>query len=189
MSALNKPVLVLNKVWLPIRVITALRAFKLIFAGKASAVDSETYYVYNWKKWTEQPVSESDDSVSTVNFLIKVPEVIVLSKYDKVFKKKAKLTKRNIYIRDGYKCQYSGKQVRNTEADIDHVVPRSQGGKNTWENMVVCSKELNRKKGNKRPEEVGLQLIRKPMKPDESKLLIDPKIKRPASWDKFIRQK
>lgn len=187
MSSLNRKVLVLNKVWLPIRIISAQRAFKLIFAGKSSAIDSETYYAYNWEDWVKQPIKEGDYTISSPNFVVKVPEVIVLSHYDKVYKKNVKLTKRNIYIRDKYKCQYTGKQVSQSESDIDHVIPRSQGGKNTWDNMVVCSKDVNRRKGDKTPEQAGLKLIKKPKKPKYDGLLIDPKMNIPESWNKFIK--
>ena len=141
MSSLNKPVLVLNKMWLRVRVIPAYRALTLIFADKASAVDTDTWYVYRWRDWTKQPIKETDSIVVSTNYDVKVPEIIVLSTYDEVYRKKVKLTKRNIYIRDGYKCQYTGKRIKEAEADIDHVVPRAQGGKNSWENMVVCSKD------------------------------------------------
>ncbi len=187
MTSLNKPVLVLNKVWMPIRVIPAIRAFKLFFAGKASAVDGETFYAYDWGEWLKQPISDSDAVINSVQYAVKVPEVIVLSKYDKVFRKNVKLTKRNIYIRDNYKCQYSGKRIPTSEADIDHVIPKSQGGLNSWDNMVVCTKEINRKKGNKTPEQAGLKLIKKPRKPSSDVLLIDPKLKVPESWGKFIK--
>lgn len=87
-----------------------------------------------------------------------------------------------------HNCQYTGKQVSQSKADIDHVIPRSRGGKNSWENMVVCSKELNRAKGNKTPKEAGLKLIKKPGKPSDRQLLFDPKLQIPSSWEKFIGQ-
>ncbi len=188
MSSLNRRVLVLNKMWQPIRVITAIRAFKLLFADKASAVNPEDYQVYNWDEWIKTSVLETDYIVKSVKYDVRVPEIIVLLKYDKVYRKGVKLTKRNIYIRDGFKCQYSGKQVSNSEADIDHVVPRSKGGRNSWDNMVVCSKQLNRKKGNRTPEQAGLKLIKKPKKPDYKQLMLDPRLDNPPSWSKFIKE-
>ena len=104
MGSLNQPVLVLNKLWMPIRVIPSIRAFKLLFAHKASAVDHNDYSAYEWEEWLKQPVLKEDKVVQAVNYEIKIPEVIVLSAYDKVFRKDVKLTKRNIYIRDAYKC-------------------------------------------------------------------------------------
>ncbi len=189
MSALNKQILVLNKMWMPIRIIPAYRALTLIFAGKASAIDIN-YYAYNWKDWSERKISDNPyGTILTSSDVVEIPEIIVLSRYDKVFRKDTRLTKRNIYIRDGYKCQYTGMRIKESEADIDHVIPRSKGGKNTWENMVVCMKDINRMKADRTPEQAGLMLIKKPSKPNADRLLIDPKIRVPDSWSKFIKGK
>ena len=188
MSALNKAVLVLNKMWLPIRIIPAYRALTLVFAGKASSVDCADWSAYNWELWVKHGVSKKPyGTILTSSCEIEIPEIVVLSTYDKVYKKDVKLTKRNIYIRDGYKCQYTGKKVKESESDIDHIVPRSKGGRNSWENLVVCSKEINRMKANRTPEQAGLKLIKKPTKPDSDRMLIDPKINIPESWDKFVK--
>ncbi len=187
MSVLNRPVLVLNKVWMPIRVVPTYRALVLMFANKASAVDPNTYYAYKWDDWVKEPVEDTDNIITTSRDVVKAPEVIVLSTYDKVYRKDIRLTKRNIYIRDGYKCQYSGKKIKESDADIDHVIPRSKGGRNSWENMVVCSKDINRMKADRTPEQAGLKLIKRPTKPSSGRLLIDPKVKVPESWSKFIK--
>jgi len=184
---MNKPVLVLNKVWMPIRVIPTYRALVLIYANKASAIDTDTYYAYSWEDWIKEPIKESDSIITSSSGDVRIPEVIVLSTYDKVYRKDLRLTKRNIYIRDGLKCQYTGVDVKGSDADIDHVIPRSQGGKNSWENMVVCSKEVNRRKANRTPEQAGLKLIKKPCKPNSDILLIDPKMNTPKSWNKFVK--
>ncbi|MHA1469085.1 MAG: HNH endonuclease [Candidatus Asgardarchaeia archaeon] len=188
MSSLAQPVLVLNKMWIPIRVASVKRCLKLIFADKASIVLPSDYSIHNWEKWASLPVAEEEEGITTTQGDIKIPEVVVLLNYDKVHRKSLRLTKRNLYIRDGYQCQYTGKQVNHKNADIDHVVPRSRGGKNSWENMVVCSRDLNRAKGNKTPQEAGLKLIKKPGKPSDKQLLFDPKLKIPSSWEKFIGQ-
>ena len=112
MSELNRQVLVLNKMWMPIRLIPAHRAMSLIFAGKASFVDAETNFVYGWNNWIKEPIKESDAIISSSRGDIKVPDMIVLYSYDKVFRKDVRLTKRNIYIRDGYRCQYTGEKLK-----------------------------------------------------------------------------
>lgn len=187
MSSLGLPVLVLNKVWIPIRVITVKRSLKLLFADKVSVVFPDDYSVYNWGKWVLIKTREEENGILATIGKIKIPEVILLLKYDKVYYKRPKLTKRNIYIRDKYHCQYSGKQVSLKESDIDHVIPRSKGGKNSWDNMVVCSKEINRIKGNRTPKEAGLQLLKVPEKPIYKNLMIDPRLKIPESWGKFVK--
>jgi hypothetical protein len=186
MSALNNPVMVLNKMWMPIRVITVKRAFVLAFANRASIVLPDDYSVYDWEKWCKIPPAEGEQSILTATSAVKIPEVIVLLRYDKLHTRGVRLTKRNIFLRDGHICQYTGKQVKASEADIDHIIPKSRGGKSAWDNMVVCSKDVNRRKADRTPEEAGLQLIRKPSKPAATRLLFDPKKGCPASWDKFL---
>ena len=185
MASLNRPVLVLNKMWLRIRIISAKRALKLIFADKASIVDGDDFSVYTWEQWITLDSTNDEYGIETTSGRIKVPEVIVLLKYDKVYVKDMRLTKRNLYMRDKYKCQYTGRQVRHDEADIDHVIPRSKGGKNSWDNMVVCSKEINRMKADRTPSEAGLKLIKQPRKPEAKSFWIDPRLNPPKSWAKF----
>ena len=189
MSVLSRPVLVLNKMWMPIRIATIKRCLNMIFSDKASLVDPTDYSVYSWLEWVELDTDGDEHVLTTTRSDVKIPEVVVLAKYDKVFTKDLRLTKRNIYIRDKYRCQYTGKQLGFDEANIDHVIPRSRGGRNTWSNMVVCTKEINSKKGDRTPSEAGLKLIRKPVKPspDAPHRLFDPKFNMPESWKKFIK--
>jgi len=189
MSVLNRPVLVLNKMWMPVRVASVRRCLNKIFADKASIIDPADYFVYSWLEWVELNANSDEFVLTTTGSDVKVPEVIVLAKWDKVFIKDPKLTKRNIYIRDRYSCQYTGKQLSFNEANIDHIIPRARGGKNTWENLVVCTREINSRKGDRTPAEAGLKLIRKPVKPvsDGPYKLFDPKFNMPDSWKKFIK--
>lgn len=189
MDTLKKPVLVLNKIWMPIRVIPSIRAFTLLFAGKACVIDGDEYNVYSWEDWTELPIEEGDDIIHTSHSSVKIPKVIVLSKYDKLPKKGMKLTKRNIFLRDNFTCQYSGKTVSTKNADIDHVQPKSRGGKTNWSNLVVCSKAINRMKANRTPEEAGLKLLKKPSKPEPQVIYVDPRIDMDPYWEKFITKR
>lgn len=187
MGSLNKSVLVLNKVWFPIRVIDVKRALKLVFSEKAFLIHPEDYSVVKWEEWVSLPTDEDDSKcILTTSGKIKIPEVIALSKYDKVNNRKAKLTKRNIMIRDNFTCQYTGKKLKKSECDIDHIIPKSKGGKNSWDNMVVCSKEINRKKGDKFIDEMGLSLVRKPYAPSVKNLILNPDMPMPKSWKNFI---
>ncbi len=167
------------------------RCLKLICSDQASIVDTMDYSIYSWDEWIMLDTHSDEFVIPTTSSNVKVPEVIVLKKYDKVFMKDLRLTKRNIYIRDKYKCQYSGEQLNYDEANIDHVIPRSRGGKKEWSNLVVCSKEINSIKGDRTPEEAGLKLIKKPVKPvsDGPHRLLDDKFDMPKSWSKFISSK
>jgi len=118
---------------------------------------------------------------------IRVPTIIASSKYAEIPVKTFRPTKNNIWIRDKGICQYSGKKLKPEEANIDHPFPKSRGGPNTWENMVLCHKDINSKKGNKTPEEAGLKLIRKPkaMPPILATDLIE--FKNHIDWNVFIK--
>jgi len=186
MKTLDRPVLVLNKSWMPIRVITVKRACTLIFADKASVILPDDYSVYNWEKWCNIDVSDDKEGIQLCYSRVLIPEVIVLIRFDKVKIHGVRLTKRSIFIRDQHQCQYSGKKVKLDDADIDHIIPKSKGGTSTWENMVVCSKEINRLKGNRTPEEAGLKLLKQPHCPTYNRVMIDPKTNVPKSWDKFL---
>lgn len=186
MGNLQKEVLVLNKLWIAIRIIPAIRAFTLLFAGKASVVDGSDYTIFDWDEWLALPTEEGDDIITTSQSNVKIPKVIVLSRYDKLPKKGMKLTKRNIFLRDNFCCQYSGVKVNAKNGNVDHVIPKSKGGKTTWNNLVACSKKINSLKGDRTPAEAGLTLISPPGRPEPQVIYIDPRINMDPYWKKFI---
>jgi 5-methylcytosine-specific restriction endonuclease McrA len=98
---------------------------------------------------------------------IRVPTVIVAVNYAKVPKKRPKLCARAIRERDGNRCQYTGRMLRPDEGSLDHVLPRSRGGKYAWENLVWAGKDVNARKGNRLPHEAGLKLLSLPRPPKE----------------------
>jgi 5-methylcytosine-specific restriction endonuclease McrA len=98
---------------------------------------------------------------------IRVPAVIVAVNFARVPKKRPKLCAKMIRERDGNRCQYTGKVLKPEEGSLDHVVPRSRGGADAWENLVWSSKAVNTKKGNRLPEEAGLKLLSVPLAPKE----------------------
>jgi 5-methylcytosine-specific restriction endonuclease McrA len=116
-----------------------------------------------WEEWLTLPIREQDQAGLTARGAIRVPTVIVLANFARVPKKRPKLCARTIRERDGNRCQYTGVMPRPDEGNIDHVVPRSRGGKDAWENCVWSSKEVNSKKGNRLPREAGLKLLKRPV--------------------------
>jgi len=185
-GVLDRLVLILNKNWTPIRIKDVKKAILLICRERAVFVDENNYELYNWEEWLK--IIPEKEGISTTKGLVKIPEIVLLIEYGKVPVKTPKLTKRNIFIRDEFTCQYTGKKVSMKEANTDHVIPVSKKGKSTWENMVVSTKKINSFKGNRTPEEAGLKLLKKPKRPKGSQLLIDPRIKIPESWKKFIKK-
>ena len=118
-----------------------------------------------WNEWTNLPIRDFDFYIRAATQKIRIPTIIVATNFSKMPKNKPKLTKNNIKLRDRGICQYTGKKLKSNQGNVDHVIPISKGGANTWHNMVYCSKEINQKKGDKLPEEIGLSLIKSPKEP------------------------
>jgi 5-methylcytosine-specific restriction endonuclease McrA len=120
-----------------------------------------------WEEWITLPIRDQDEAVHTVRGQIRVPTVIVAVNYAKVPKKRPKLCARTIRERDGNRCQYTGRLLHPDEGSLDHVVPRSRGGKDAWENLVWSAKEVNQRKADRLPHEAGLKLLSTPRAPKE----------------------
>ncbi len=168
---LNKSiVLVLNRNWQAINIRSPQEAFCMMATNVATAleIEGESHIrPVTWDEWITLPVREQDNAVHTVRGAIRVPTVIVAVNFAKVPKKRPKLCARNIRERDGNRCQYTGKLLKPDEGSLDHVVPRSRGGKDAWENLVWSSKAVNTRKGNRLPHEAGLRLLTVPRAPKE----------------------
>ena len=168
---LNKTiVLVLNRNWQAINIRTPADAFCQMATNAATALDIEGeshIRPVSWDEWITMPVREGDYAVRTARGAIRVPTVIVAVNFAKVPKKRPKLCARTIRERDGNRCQYTGKLLRPDEGSLDHVLPRSRGGKDAWENLVWSDKSVNAKKGNRLPHEAGLKLLNMPRAPKE----------------------
>lgn len=168
MNTLSRTVLQLNRNWQAIGQKTVEEAILMLAAGAATALDihgEDDIRPVTWEEWTQLPVPEGEDAIHTSKLTIKVPTVIVAVNYAKVPKKRPKLGLRGVAQRDGGKCQYTGKVLSREEMSVDHVLPRSRGGKDEWTNLVLAHKELNQKKGNRLNHEVGLKLLRTPVAP------------------------
>ena len=179
-SPLDNSVLVLNRMFMAIHVICVRRAFTLLTKEVAEVVSEEDgqFASYDFKSWRE--VSEyraqhfrraEDDWIRTVSCEIQVPRVIRLLNYERLPRQVVKFNRRNIFARDNNLCQFCGKRFPSGELSLDHVVPRSQGGATTWENIVCACVSCNVKKGGRTPRQANMALIRKPEKPKRSPLL------------------
>ena len=195
-SALDASVLVLNKVFMAVHVISVRRAFCLLCKELAEVVAHEdgqfaTYDFASWRELSEYRRAnfrrEEDDWVRTATTEIQVPRVIRLLEYDKVPKQTVKFNRRNIFARDNNQCQYCGRKHSTSELSLDHVVPRSQGGQTTWENIVCACVDCNVRKGGRTPKQAHMGLIRKPEKPKRSPLLcLKLSQKKYQSWQQFL---
>src|ERR1700693_2976098 len=178
--SLDASVLVLNKLFMAIHIISVRRAFCLLCKDLAEVVNQEdgqfaTYDFATWRELSEFRArnfrQEDDDWVRTVSSEIQVPRVIRLLGYEKLPKQTVKFNRRNIFARDNNQCQYCGKRFPTSELSLDHVLPRSKGGTNTWENIVCACINCNVKKGGRTPKQAHMSLVRKPEKPKRSPLL------------------
>lgn len=168
---LNKStVLVLNRNWQAINVRTPIDAICQMATNVATGLEIEGedhIRPVPWDEWVRLPVREQDQAIQTVRGPIRMPTVIVLANFAKVPKKRPKFSAKTIRERDGNRCQYSGKVLKPEEGSIDHVLPRSRGGKDEWENCVWSCKEINSRKGDRLPNEAGLTLLTLPRAPKE----------------------
>jgi len=167
-SALERPsVLVLNRNWQAIDVKTPAEAFGLMATGAAMALDISTGDMcpVPWTEWLKLPVREVDNPVRTVRGPIRAPTVLVLTRFGRVPMRRLRFSLRGLWMRDRGVCQYTGRKLAAGEGNIDHVMPRSRGGRTNWENCVLSHKTVNHKKGNRTPEEAGLRLMRRPEAP------------------------
>jgi 5-methylcytosine-specific restriction endonuclease McrA len=179
-TALDHSVLVLNKLYMAIHIISVRRAFCLLAKDLAEVVTLEdgqfaTYSFETWREVSEYRLrnfrKEDDDWVRTASTSIQVPRIIRLMGYDRLPKQTVKFNRRNIFARDNNQCQYCGKKFPTSELSLDHIVPRSQGGLTTWENIVCSCVACNVRKGGRTPREASMALIRKPEKPKRSPVL------------------
>ncbi len=192
MSLLHQSVvLVLNRNWQPINTRTPAEAFCQLATGAATALDvsGETIRPVTWAEWLALPLREGDRAVQTIRGPVRVPTVIVAVNFARVPKRRPTLNARNIRERDANRCQYTGRVLAPGEGNLDHVVPRSRGGRDSWDNLVWAAREVNTRKGNRLPHEAGLSLLRAPVAPRE--VPVTALIRNPhgvAEWDLFLAQ-
>jgi len=194
-SGLDCNVLVLNKHYMAVRIVAARRAFSLLCRNLAEVVACEqgNYANYDFTNWCEvsqfrrQFEPDAHDWVSTVNFHVAVPRIVRLLFYDRLPRGDVKFNRRNIFARDKNRCQYCGKRFPTAELSLDHIVPRSLGGKADWENIVCACTRCNVKKGCRTPEQARMHLIGQPRKPRHSPLInVHLGHERYRSWKQFI---
>jgi 5-methylcytosine-specific restriction endonuclease McrA len=194
-SGLSASVLLLNRLYMAIRVINARRALTLVYQNIAEVVSVEDgqFLSYDFNDWVEVSEAKSSfepeehDWIRTVRFQIAVPKIIRLLDFDRVPKASVKLNRRNLYARDHNRCQYCGKRFPTSELSLDHVIPRSQGGDNSWGNIVCACLRCNVRKGGRTPMQAGMKLIAKPRRPRRSPILtIKLSDSKYASWKQFL---
>lgn len=185
----------LNRHYMAVRVTSVRRALSLLYRNLAEVIHVEggQYLSYDFDSWRE--ISElkhefepqEHDWLRTVRFSVAVPRIIRLTLYDRLPRRQVKFNRKNIFARDNVRCQYCGRKCPTSELSIDHVVPRSQNGTTTWENVVTCCLECNVRKGGRTPEQANMKLITMPVKPKRSPMIsIQLSSSRYRSWKQFL---
>jgi 5-methylcytosine-specific restriction endonuclease McrA len=186
---LQERALVLNRYWIPVGTTTVRAALCLLYRAAARAVHPVDSTLHDFDSWlTIEPRSE-EPSVRAVRALIKVPEIMLLVHYDQVPRRRVTFSRRNVYRRDDYTCQYCGARPSLEELTVDHVLPRSRGGRTSWTNCVLSCVRCNRRKANRTLAEAGVRLIREPREPSWSPFLTIPVHQRKRSWAPFLHER
>lgn len=190
----QRDVLVLNKFWSAIQICSLEHAIGLLFKEegpgqpKARIVDpSADFATYTWDDWAKLRPVEGEDVIQTAHEAYRIPDVILLTGFKEIPGHKMRFSRRALFQRDHWQCQYCGKQCRADDVTLDHVLPRAQGGKTTWENIACACVVCNSLKADKTPEQAGMKLRRTPKKPMLGFL---PRRKRvqPKNWEHFLSE-
>jgi len=170
MSVTETRTLVLSQGYEPLKVISWERAITLLFLNKVEVIE------------------EYDHNIRSTSLVIKMPAVVRLLNAFKRHKKRVKFSRINIFGRDGYKCQYCSTKGRLAELTYDHIIPKSRGGKTTWQNIVTCCEPCNSKKRDRTPNEAGMHLKSKPGQPSwvPSMTINISKSSAPSAWASYL---
>ena len=216
-DVLNRPTLVLNRNWQAINVATVARALIMLWNESAKVVDPVDYQLYDWNDWSKLVPDRDEPFVQAVRQRFRVPEVVTLTEFDRLPAAAVTFSRRNVFKRDRFTCQYCGRQGRShygnggdaggietasstrsqgnrprlqlggDELTIDHVVPRARGGESSWTNCVLACLECNKRKADRTPAQAKVRLRKEPVRPTW-KPLYSEHASRMESWSKFISE-
>ena len=168
-EVLEHPVLVLNRFWQPIHTCSVRRSLHLLCLGHAQVVQvegDERFSTHDLGSWITYSFGSKDaEMIRGARIMICVPKIVVLSVYDRMPRLEVKFSRRNVFLRDKFTCQYCTKILPETQLNLDHVTPRDKGGRTTWDNIVTSCFRCNTRKGNKLPHEANMQPQNKPLAP------------------------
>ncbi|MBI4371991.1 MAG: HNH endonuclease [Elusimicrobia bacterium] len=183
--------LVLNRSFRAVAVADWRRAVTLVYAGLAEALDAELvgYDFSAWVAASSSWVRAPGGFVRSTRLRFAVPEVIRLTRYDRVPRRDVAFTRHNVFARDRHRCAYCGRRQPPDALDLDHVVPRSRGGPHDWTNVVASCRPCNLRKADRLPDEADMPLKARPEKPRWSllgSLIPHPQMDIPDSWRRLL---
>jgi 5-methylcytosine-specific restriction endonuclease McrA len=191
-------VLALNRHYVVVQVISVPRAFTLLVKGSAEVLSVEEghFQSFSFHEWQALSLwkrhagrhDETDDWVRSVRDAIQVPRIVRLLSYDRVPRNIVKFSRKNVFLRDEHCCQYCQRHFPRNQLSLDHVLPRSRGGVDSWENVVCACLTCNVRKGGRTPQEAGMKLSRTPSRPVRNPLLTRQLgLRKYACWQTFVR--
>jgi len=186
---LQRPTLVLNRRWTPIRTAPVQDAIGLVAKGTAMIIEPDSFEAHDLLSWNDVSRVRArlgEGLIRSPRLALVPPEVILLKTYEGEGGRAVVFSRKNLFKRDRYTCQYCGIQPGPEELTVDHVVPRSRGGTSTWENCVLACVECNKRKADRTPAQAGLKMRKTPRKPSWKALVQVPARDRRESWDKFL---
>lgn len=211
MVAMSRDVLVLNKNWSAVGVVPMPRAINMLFSSyddgepKARIITPPPkgyYEVWEWKDWAALAPERGEDILMGVSRQYKVPEVVILTRYESIPVRRIHFCRRELWKRDNFTCQYCGVRPASDECTIDHVVPKSLGGDTSWNNCVLACYQCNSQKADRRPEDARkprdkararkwrgpspMRLTKEPTKPDYS--IIKGRVRVLESWKHWLSE-
>ena len=183
-------VLVLNKHYFAVKAVSWQRAVTLLYKGAAEALD-DNMNRYDFREWCELSQMKQDGSwkkVQTSSIGLLIPEIIILMVYDRYYHHSVRFNRKNLFAAYKKRCCYCGEKYDTSEINLDHVVPRSRGGKTSWGNIVLSCIPCNTKKGNKTPEEAKMRMHYRPSQPKHSVTFLgfSDMVSIKSSWQKFV---
>jgi 5-methylcytosine-specific restriction endonuclease McrA len=184
---LGEPVLILNRSWFPLHITDVRRTIILAYKGAAEIVCPRTYRTFDFHRWRLESASPNGyRCLHTPHFSFRMPEVAVLTEFNKTVKRKIRFNRNNIFIRDRNTCQYCGRTLPRRDLTMDHILPLSKGGGNSWENVVLACQSCNKRKANRTPEEANMRLLRPAGRPGASVSPLPRMPRMRPAWEPFM---
>lgn len=175
-AVLSRKVLCLNKSWNAAGIVTIRRAVNLLFKTYANGepyakiIDpTQEFQTFTWDDWAKLRPKEGEDGLRTNSVIFRIPKVILLSRYDKLPLQRINFSRRSLYRRDGNQCQYCGACPGTEELSIDHIIPKSMGGRSSWENTCLACTTCNRRKADRTMDEARMKFFHPGFKPTKPK--------------------
>lgn len=194
--SLEHKILVLNRLWQAVNIVGIQRAFSLLLQNNAQVIHTgdgsfQVMDSHTWFDYSARHIPEEDEAyVQTVRLRLRVPKVLLLRKYDRLPLQEVRFTRENLFERDRHCCQYCGNSFPEDDLSMDHVIPRTRGGRTSWENIVTACIPCNTRKANRLPHQANMHLIKKPSRPRWRPFvssLIDQNYD--SDWDHFLNLK